>query len=275
MLLCDGHDSHISAGFIRYCIDNKIVLFLLPPHSSHLLQPLNVGVFGPVKAAMSLLLGKLYATEISRLQKIEWLENYIKAHSKSIVERNILGGWRGAGLFPLNSNRVLRLISEAATPSPQPETITTTPFLITSSPPNVTVLRSSNHAFNEALNNSTLATPVRTHGRKLSGIAEYLHADNTLLRRENAELKSVMDKRKERLSTKRIILKGKSIVSTEEIHKRLAEAERNTKQKKSKKGHEQNNRAIKDAERQEEYTSNELDTEQAEILDCIEVELVE
>ena len=96
LLLCDGHDSHISAGFVRYCIDNKIVLFLLPPHSSHLLQPLDVGVFRPVKAAMSLLLGKLYATEISRLQKIEWLEIYIKACSKSIVEGNTWGmawGW--------------------------------------------------------------------------------------------------------------------------------------------------------------------------------------
>jgi hypothetical protein len=64
LLLCDGYDNHISAQFVRFCIDNKIVLFLLPPHSSHLLQPLDVGVFGPVKAVMSLLLNKLNATEI-------------------------------------------------------------------------------------------------------------------------------------------------------------------------------------------------------------------
>jgi hypothetical protein len=89
LLLCDGHDSHITAQFVRYCIDNKIIVFLLPPHSSHLLQPLDVGVFGPVKAAMSLLLSRLYTTEISRLQKIEWLENYMKARLRSIVEWNI------------------------------------------------------------------------------------------------------------------------------------------------------------------------------------------
>ena len=71
LLLCDGHDSHITAQFVRYCIDNRIILFVLPPHSSHILQPLDVGVFGPVKAAMSLLVSKLYAMEISRLQKIE------------------------------------------------------------------------------------------------------------------------------------------------------------------------------------------------------------
>ena len=88
-------------------------------------------------------------------------------------------------------------------------------------------------------------------------------------------MKSVTGKRKERLSTKHIILNGKFIVSTEEIHKQLAEAERNTKQKKSKRGHRQNNKAIKDVEMPEDYTSNELDMEQAEILDFIEVELVE
>jgi hypothetical protein len=76
LLICDGHDSHISAQFVRYCIDHKIIVFLLPPHSSHLLQPLDIGVFGLVKAAMGLRLSRLYAIEISRLQKIEWLENY-------------------------------------------------------------------------------------------------------------------------------------------------------------------------------------------------------
>jgi hypothetical protein len=216
LLLCDGHDSHITAQFVRYCIDNKIIVFLLPPHSSHLLQPLDVGVFGPVKAAMSLLLSRLYTTEISRLQKIEWLENYMKARLRSIVERNILGGWRGAGIFPLNPHRILRLISDVATPSPQSEPETTTPYLISSSPPDVTSLHSANKAFNEALRDSTLATPVRTHGQKLSGIAEHLHADNTLLRRENVELKDVMRvKEKNCFQLRRIILKGKFIDTTE------------------------------------------------------------
>ena len=54
----------------------------------------------------------------------------------------------------------------------------------------------------------------------------------------------------------------------------MAEAERNTKQKKSKKGYRQNNQAIKDVEMPEDYTSNELNMKQAEILNFIEVELV-
>ena len=52
LIICDGHDSHISGAFMRYCYDNNIAVFLLLPHSSHLIQPLDVGVFSPLKAAM-------------------------------------------------------------------------------------------------------------------------------------------------------------------------------------------------------------------------------
>ena len=49
LLICDDHDSHISADFIRHCIANDIVLLLLPPHSSHLLQSLDVDIFFSLK----------------------------------------------------------------------------------------------------------------------------------------------------------------------------------------------------------------------------------
>jgi hypothetical protein len=30
LLICDGHDSHISAAFVQFAIDHNIVIFLLP-----------------------------------------------------------------------------------------------------------------------------------------------------------------------------------------------------------------------------------------------------
>ena len=51
MLVLDGHNSHISAEFDHYCETNKIIPLCLPPHSSHLTQPLDVGCFGPLKRA--------------------------------------------------------------------------------------------------------------------------------------------------------------------------------------------------------------------------------
>jgi len=71
LLICDRHDSHISAQFVCYCLNYKIVLFLLQLHASHILQPLNIEVFGPLKTAMGSQLSRLLATEVARLQKIE------------------------------------------------------------------------------------------------------------------------------------------------------------------------------------------------------------
>ena len=50
LLIFDGHHSHISLELIELARANNIHLLCLPPHSTHLLQPLDVGVFGPVKA---------------------------------------------------------------------------------------------------------------------------------------------------------------------------------------------------------------------------------
>lgn len=67
VLICDGHGSHISSGFIRFCMDNNISMLLMPPHSSHLCQPLDVGMFSPVKQAFSVEIDKslVYRSKIS------------------------------------------------------------------------------------------------------------------------------------------------------------------------------------------------------------------
>ena len=45
LLIIDGHSSHISWEFLDYCLTHDIILFCLFPHSTHLLQPLDVGLF--------------------------------------------------------------------------------------------------------------------------------------------------------------------------------------------------------------------------------------
>lgn len=50
LLILDGHKSHHSDEFEEYCYQNSIITLCMPPHSSHLLQPLDVGCFGLLKA---------------------------------------------------------------------------------------------------------------------------------------------------------------------------------------------------------------------------------
>jgi hypothetical protein len=49
LLLINGHGSHETKEFAKYAEENKIQLFALPPHTTHLLQPLDNGCFQPLK----------------------------------------------------------------------------------------------------------------------------------------------------------------------------------------------------------------------------------
>jgi hypothetical protein len=49
LLTLDGHGNHLTPAFDKACTDNDIVAICMPAHSSHLLQPLDVGCFGPLK----------------------------------------------------------------------------------------------------------------------------------------------------------------------------------------------------------------------------------
>jgi hypothetical protein len=49
----DGHGSHITADAIAYCMEHAVYLLVLPPHTSHMLQPLDVSVFSALKRALA------------------------------------------------------------------------------------------------------------------------------------------------------------------------------------------------------------------------------
>jgi hypothetical protein len=51
LLILDGHVSHINYKFLTFCEANNIVVFCLPPHSTHLLQPLDVELLAPLQLA--------------------------------------------------------------------------------------------------------------------------------------------------------------------------------------------------------------------------------
>src|SRR6266446_849628 len=50
LLLLDGHVSHFSKAFIERAIELDIVILCYPPHSTHLLQGLDVVLFARAKA---------------------------------------------------------------------------------------------------------------------------------------------------------------------------------------------------------------------------------
>jgi hypothetical protein len=53
LLIIDGHGSHLTQDFLAFCDENKILLFVFPPHSTHTLQPLDVVCFKPLSSSYS------------------------------------------------------------------------------------------------------------------------------------------------------------------------------------------------------------------------------
>src|SRR5579859_7944103 len=93
VLICDGHDSHVTGQFIRHCMDHNIKLLILPPHSSHFTQPLDIGVFSPLKQYLSVEILTIIQIELARVFKCEWAKAYYKSQSQAFTVSNINGSW--------------------------------------------------------------------------------------------------------------------------------------------------------------------------------------
>jgi len=120
LLLLDGHASHISTTTLQFRLEHKIVLLCLPPHSTHLLQPLDVGIFPPLATAY-----KKGIQERSRysvvysIDKVDFLEVYQAARKTAITPENVQKAWQATGIYPFNPQVVLSqlLPSRPQTPS--------------------------------------------------------------------------------------------------------------------------------------------------------------
>ena len=107
LLICDGHDSYITAKFIAYYINHKILLMILSPHSFHFTQPLDIRVFGTLKKYLALELYPLMCTGVARIQMVEWLTAFAATHNRALSTKNILSGFRGTGIHPFLPTKVL------------------------------------------------------------------------------------------------------------------------------------------------------------------------
>ena len=128
LLILDGHGSHHSADFEMYCEENNIITLCMPPHSSHLLQPLDVGCFGMLKKAYGREIEHLIRCSITHVSKTEFFPAFHNAFQATMTERNIKSAFRGAGLIPFNPESVVsKLDVQIRTPPPVEEIVPSTP----------------------------------------------------------------------------------------------------------------------------------------------------
>lgn len=182
LLIVDGHSSHVKARFIAFCMDHLIDLCILPPHSSHLTQPLDVGVFGPLKAKMSAEVRAAGLLQAGRLPKRSWTTALSRARSAAMTGPNIRQGWKAAGLWPLDPTCVYDRLPQPSTP---PQTG------VSSSQSNEQSLTWESSEFMRRFEAQT-ATPVKQRLQILSERLEAEIAKNTLLETKLAEVQRVL-----------------------------------------------------------------------------------
>ena len=108
LLLLDGHSSHYQPGFVRAAAKEKIIVFCLPPHTSHLTQPLDKGCFGPLKIFWREECLQFMTSHPDQVvTRFNFSRLFSKAWTKAMTMSNILAGFRVTGVYPFDRS-VLR-----------------------------------------------------------------------------------------------------------------------------------------------------------------------
>ena len=117
LLVLDDHGSHLTPQFHKACNDTIAICVL--PHSSHLLQPLDAGCFEPLKRAYGSYTRSKSQLGINHIDKLDFLEMFLKADQEVFKPHNIQSGFSATGICPSDPEWVLtKLNISLATPTP-------------------------------------------------------------------------------------------------------------------------------------------------------------
>ena len=99
----------MTLDFIKYCDDNRILLCILPPHSTHTLQPLDVVCFGPLSSEYKKEVAN-FTEDSMRLLPIKkgdlfcvFWEVWVTVFTKTTILRS----FEATGIAPLNPDKIL------------------------------------------------------------------------------------------------------------------------------------------------------------------------
>lgn len=123
VLIGDNLSSHINTEVIKACEKYDIRFVCLPAHSSHLTQPLDVAYFAPMKSMWRKILTTWKESEYGRnLSNIP--KDVFPKLLKELIDtlyadksNNIVSGFRKAGIYPLNQEKVLERLPQKSVDS--------------------------------------------------------------------------------------------------------------------------------------------------------------
>lgn len=102
LLILDGHGSHVTQMMRDEALLHNIAIYVLPPHTTHKLQPLDVGVFGPLQNNWVYRATQFPNERGRALQRRDVVREYKRVRDASVTERLVKAAWRNTGLEPHN-----------------------------------------------------------------------------------------------------------------------------------------------------------------------------
>ena len=107
LLVQDGHSSHVSIELIEMARENNVCLLCLPAHTSHILQPLDVGVFKSFKSSFNKACGNYMKQNPGRVITTDVLASMVgQAYPTAFTPVNIFSGFKKTGIYPFNPSAV-------------------------------------------------------------------------------------------------------------------------------------------------------------------------
>ena len=128
LLLLDGHKSHYNPAFLRMAAEEGIIAFCLPPNTTHMLQPLDNGVFSSLKAHWRNECQYFYSKNLGKVtNRRNFMAVFAKAWVKGMAMTNVVSCFKSVGVYPLDRRVALTQIAQESEIS-QPNT--PTPFVL-------------------------------------------------------------------------------------------------------------------------------------------------
>ncbi|KAH7463246.1 hypothetical protein FOMA001_g18207 [Fusarium oxysporum f. sp. matthiolae] len=221
LLILDGHESHQSADFQIYCEENNIITLCMPPHSSHLLQPLDVGCFGLLKKAYGREIERLIRRSITHISKTEFFPAFYAAFQETITEANIKGGFRGAGIAPFDPEVVIsKLDVQLRTPTPAEEEAQQAQSWTSRTPRTVLEAGSQSEYLQRRIRRHHSSSPesiLEALQSLTKAVKRNMH-ETALLRAENRELRQANEILSRRRRAKRTRLQNRGSMTIQEGH---------------------------------------------------------
>jgi hypothetical protein len=226
LLVLDGHESHHSDDFDTYCKENNIIPICMPPHSSHFLQPLDVGCFSPLKLSYGKEIEKMMRMQITHITKDDFFDAFLAAFTTAFTENNIRAGFRATGLVPLDPEVVLsRLDPKLSTPSPPTSRPGTAESWVTKTPTTSYDITQQSTAIKKRIARHQSSSPTHMYeiiDAQARGMSKMAH-ELVLLRGEVRDLRTANEILSKRRRAKKTRLWAGGSLSIQEVEDLIAQ----------------------------------------------------